>query len=172
MQTVAVLFARADLPVVERLKSLFDYNPTTGILTRRVPVSCAKAGAVAGTPTRTGHITVSVDRKLLYVHRIAWAMQTGAWPTKEIDHMDGNPKNNQWINLREADRALNMQNLHRSNTKSGTGMLGAFRAKHGRFTSKIRARGVIHYLGTFATADEAHAAYIEAKRRLHEGCTI
>jgi hypothetical protein len=32
--------------------------------------------------------------------------------------------------------------------------------------------GKWHALGYFDTKDEAHAIYIEAKRRLHEGCTI
>jgi hypothetical protein len=32
-------------------------------------------------------------------------------------------------------------------------------------------RGLKH-LGTFDTAEEAYAAYVEAKRSLHPGCTI
>lgn len=169
---IAALFVRADTPSVSRLLELFDYNQATGVLTRRISVGCARGGSAAGTPIRTGHMTVSVDRRLLYVHRIAWAMQTGEWPTMEIDHMDGNPRNNQWSNLREVDRSLNMQNRRGPDRDSMTGLLGAFRAKGGRFESKIRVRGIVHRLGTFGTAEEAHAAYVEAKRRLHEGCTI
>lgn len=169
--TVAILFARADSPSVERLRELFCYDPGTGFLTRRIKHFGRPAGASVGTLNTLGYLVASADRKLLYVHRIAWALQSGAWPIAEIDHIDGCRSNNSWLNLRDVDRAMNVQNRHAADRDSGTGLLGAFRAR-GRFESKIRVRGVLHRLGRFGTAEEAHAAYIEAKRRLHEGCTL
>lgn len=171
MSNVAVLFARADSSAVDRLHELFAYDPLTGLLTRRIKVSNGLAGAPAGTPGKHGHLSVSVDRRLLYVHRIVWAMQTGAWPELEIDHKDGCPQNNRWENLRQADRSINMQNRRRADRDSGTGLLGAFRARS-KFESKIQVRGVLHRLGQFDTAEQAHAAYLAAKRALHEGCTL
>jgi hypothetical protein len=38
--------------------------------------------------------------------------------------------------------------------------------------SRIAVNGVPKYLGTFPTPELAHQAYLEAKRKLHEGCTI
>lgn len=170
--TVAVLFARADSVTVDRLRELFAYDPDTGILTRRVSISNGLAGSVAGTPGKRGHMTVSVDRKLLYVHRIIWAMQTGAWPEFEVDHRDTDPTNNRWTNLRDVPHVVNVQNRRAPNVAHiGQRLLGAFR-QGSRFTSKIRAGGVLHRLGTFDTAEAAHAAYVAAKRRLHEGCTL
>jgi hypothetical protein len=168
---VAALFVRADSIPVDRLRELFFYDPATGILTRRISISNGLAGSPAGTSNKTGHMTVGVDRKLVYVHRIAWAMQTGAWPVGEIDHIDGNPRNNRLANLRDVDRATNMQNRRTADRDSGTGLLVAFRAGT-RFEAKIMANGVLHRLGTFGTAAEAHEAYLVAKRRLHAGCAL
>lgn len=39
-------------------------------------------------------------------------------------------------------------------------------------TSRIGVAGKSLSLGCFDTADQAHAAYVEAKRLHHEGCTL
>lgn len=170
-RTVAALFVRADSVSVDRLRALFVYDPETGIVSRRIAHFGRPAGAVVGTLNRGGYLVVSVDRKLLYLHRIALALTTGAWPLAEIDHIDGLKSNNRWANLRDVDRSTNCQNRRGADRDSGTGLLGAFVAGE-KFESKIRVRGAMHRLGTFDTAEEAHAAYIAAKRELHEGCTL
>ena len=48
--------------------------------------------------------------RLHYAHRVIWAIQTGEWPTKEIDHIDLNRSNNAWCNLREATKSQNQAN--------------------------------------------------------------
>lgn len=169
MTPVAALFVRADS--VERLRELFAYDPSTGKLTRRIRVSNGLAGSAVGTINRGGYLVASVDRKLLYVHRIIWAMQTGLWPVAEIDHRDACRSNNRWSNLRDVPRQTNCQNRRHADRDSGTRLLGAFKER-AKFSSKICVAGVLHYLGTFETAEAAHAAYVTAKRELHEGCTL
>ncbi len=89
-----------------------------------------------------------------------------------VDHKDGNPLNNRWANLRLADESLNGQNQRRAHRDSKTGLLGVF-PKRDKFAAQITTPdGRRHTLGSFKTAEAAHAAYIEAKRKLHEGCTI
>lgn len=171
MRQVAALFVRADSVSVERLRELFSYDAETGIVSRRIAHFGRPAGAAVGTINKQGYIVASVDSRLLYVHRLAWALQTGSWPTAEIDHRDGQKANNRWGNLRDVGRLANCQNRRTADRDSGTGLLGAFRAGS-KFESKIRARGVLHRLGRFNTAAEAHAAYVDAKRALHEGCTL
>ena len=36
----------------------------------------------------------------------------------------------------------------------------------------IKVNGKNKYLGNYSTPEEAHQAYLTAKRELHEGCTI
>lgn len=38
--------------------------------------------------------------------------------------------------------------------------------------ARIIANGKTHHLGSFDTPERAHAAYLTAKRKLHDGCTI
>lgn len=41
------------------------------------------------------------------VHRIIWLMITGDWPENQIDHIDGNTRNNRPDNLRDVTSAQN-----------------------------------------------------------------
>lgn len=43
-------------------------------------------------------------------HRVAWAMHYGEWPGCVIDHIDGNPANNEIANLRAVDHVINARN--------------------------------------------------------------
>lgn len=45
-------------------------------------------------------------------------------------------------------------------------------AKTGKFISQIKEGDQSTYLGTFLVPEEAHAAYLAAKRLKHAGCTI
>jgi len=99
---------------------------------------------------------------------------TGAWPQFEIDHKDTNRTNNRWGNLRDVPHAVNVQNRRKAQRNSRTGVLGVFSQTPGRFYSRIEADShrVRKYLGTFDSAEAAHAAYVAAKRELHPGGTL
>jgi len=100
----------------------------------------------------------------------------GQWPLGEIDHRDGDPTNDKFENLREATRTFNQQNMRRPiKTKRSSKYLGVFANKTGGskpWRAAIQDRGRQIWLGAFATEEEARDAYLSAKRRLHEGCTI
>jgi hypothetical protein len=86
-----------------------------------------------------------------------------------IDHINGNPLDNRFKNLRLSNHKLNGQNqkAYRPKNKS-TQLLGAsWHKRHKRFISFIKVDGKRKHLGYFDTAEEAHAAYITAKRILH-----
>lgn len=150
-----------------RLRELLNYDPATGVFTRRQgSLSGRKAGSYDH-----GYWSISVDCKEYYAHRLAWLYVTGEWPKSKIDHKDCDRGNNRFDNLREASDEVNSQNLRAAQSNNGTGFLGVSK-KRNRFEARIfRDRGLIR-LGVFDTPEQAHAAYIAAKRVHHEGCTI
>jgi hypothetical protein len=44
--------------------------------------------------------------------------------------------------------------------------------KSNKYVSKLQTNGKQKWLGLFETPEEAHQAYLIAKRQTHEGCTI
>ena len=156
-----------------RLRELLSYDPETGEFTRLVQ-TCGRAlvGDIAGTAHVRGYRRIRVENVSHMAHRLAWLHVHGEWPTGLIDHIDGNPGNNRIANLRVVTSSLNQQNqrkAHSHNTKSG--LLGV-QANYKKWAANIRVSGKRTYLGSFDTPEEAHAAYLEAKRRLHATCTI
>jgi hypothetical protein len=127
-----------------RLRELLHYDPTTGVFTRR------SNGRGAGYRAKTS-VEIRVDHQLHRAHRLAWLYMTGAWPQNHIDHIDGDQFNNRFAN--------------QSNNRLGLQGVSAW-------GSRFKARLDGSKLGAFDTPEEAHAAYLDAKRRKHEGCTL
>ena len=159
---------------VARLRELFNYDKKTGALTWAINRGTAKAGQSAGMVGNRGHIKVKAHGKFYQGHRIIWALVTGAWPTEDIDHRDCDRANNRWDNLREATKAVNAQNQRVPRKDNTSGFLGVYvlRAKPGWFFARIRVAGKLISLGAWGDGESAHAAYVQAKRRLHTGCTL
>jgi hypothetical protein len=82
------------------------------------------------------------------------------------DHINGNPLDNRWVNLRICANPQNVCNrkLSKNNT---SGFKGVVEAKNGRWVAQIAFQRKCHYLGTFSTPEEAHQAYREAAIRFH-----
>ena len=156
----------------ERARELFNYDPATGLLTWRVNKgSRAPAGSPAGSPHGKGYLRVMVDKRLYLVHRVAWLIATGSWPTEAIDHVNGVASDNRLCNLREATHAENAQNRRSPTPGSKAGTLGVY-PKGRSFIARIQVSGAQRNLGTYPTREIAHRAYITAKRSLHGFCTI
>ncbi len=156
----------------ERLRELVSYDPVTGIFTHSSPRKKIRVGEIAGTIDKeSGYVILCIDRRHHYGHRLAFLYMTGEWPEHMVDHRDGNRQNNAFSNLRDAPRLINQQNLRCATVVSSSGLLGAYR-KRTKWEAKIRHCGKVVRLGIFATPEQAHDAYIRAKRELHDGCTI
>lgn len=154
-----------------RLRELLFYDPASGVFTRRITVPRGKAGAVVGFNDGSGYLQIGIDLKKYRAHRLAWLYMTGQW-AEQIDHINGNRADNRWCNLRAATAAMNSQNQRRARRDNkSTGLLGAYRNGK-RFMSQLLVGGRCLYLGTFDSALQAHEAYIAAKRKQHEGCTL
>ena len=154
----------------ERLRELLHYDPETGIFTWRVNRGCVKAGAVAGSYMTNGYLHFGIDGRTYMNHRLAWLYVHGEMPPDMIDHVNHIKDDNRIANLRLADMSLNKQNQKRALSNNKSGFLGVHYAKGWRAAIRIDGKQV--HLGRFKTPEEAHQAYLAAKRRFHAGCTI
>jgi hypothetical protein len=168
---------------VEYLRRVLSYDLETGELRWRIrpPAHFSSAaqwhlwnarfaGRTAGSCC-DGYLrlTLTIEGKLvsLYVHRVAWALKTGAWPLEEVDHRNGDGYDNRFSNLRLGTHAENQQNRI-ARYDNASGLVGATWNKGDeKWQAQIFVGGRSHYLGQFNTPEAAHAAYLEAKQRLH-----
>jgi hypothetical protein len=161
------------IPQVARLRELFWYD-IDGNLSRRVAAGRGgreSEGAIVGSLNGSGYLVVTVDGMRLLAHRIAFAMSHGEWPHGQIDHIDGNRTNNRLSNLRDVTPGENNQNQRRARGNSTSGFLGVSRQRQ-RWKAEIKLDGRRYCLGTYDTPEEAHEAYLTAKRDLHPGAAI
>lgn len=159
----------------EFVRSKLHYDPSTGVFTwRDTCTHKSRVGTVAGRLNSIGYWEIGLGSKLYKAHRLAWLYMSDEPLPPEIDHIDGDRANNRWCNLRAATHSLNQQNRKAAHSNNQTGLLGVRvkKRKTVRFQAIIHVNGVRKYLGTFKTADEASAAYLSAKRKLHAGNTI
>lgn len=156
------------LPSQDRLKDLFDYDPITGVLLNKIGSLNGKR--VVGAPAKSlsrGYYKTRVDGREAYVHRIVWKIMTGEEPDI-VDHIDGNPINNAWSNLRSVRHAQNLGNTPPPRHNK-SGVKGVYWAKDkNRWTAQIGVGGKAVYLGRYKTIEEAKSAY-EAAAFLHFG---
>jgi hypothetical protein len=155
----------------EEARQIFHYNPETGVFTRNHDSGRNKAGKPTGSVLPSGYVFLSFNKKRLIAHRVAWLYFYGSYPCGFIDHINGVLTDNRISNLRVASNEQNQQNRKRAQITNSTGLLGV-----SRFRKIWRARITVNskeiHLGLFKTPEEAHSAYIEAKRKLHTFCTI
>lgn len=168
-------------PPIEEIRSKLSYNETSGRITWAVDVGShgrIKAGHDAGAISKSdGYRYVRLmcpdgKRRGFAVHRLAYAIKNGEWPSEEIDHLNGVRADNRWANLRHASRRLNAENMRRPRVDSSTQVKGVNLLPSGRYRAQLRVAGKGIHLGVFQTAGEAHAAYVQAKREQHRGCTL
>ncbi len=159
---------------IAKMKSILNYDCDTGLFTWAKDVSRnVKAGFTAGSLNSSGYLRITVNRKAYYAHRLAWIFTTGEQPKGFIDHIDGCKSNNAFNNLREVTPSENLQNQRKANQDNQSGLLGAhWHIGCNKFHSQIGLNGKYKHLGYFNTAEEAHAAYLYAKRLLHTTCSI
>jgi len=150
----------------ERLREVLHYDPETGVFTGARRRGKSLPGSVVGGPNKDGYLRISVDEKLYSAHRLAWLYVYGEFPEHDIDHIDGIRNNNRILNLREVTRSENQQNIYNAYKNSKTGFLGVSQ-RGNRFQAQIKINGKRMYLGSFSSPEEAHIAYIEAKREFH-----
>lgn len=159
-----------ELPSVEYLRQVLDYNPETGIFVWKIDrnyktLAGDTAGSVQKINKKSGYsrIIICLDYKRYKAHRLAWALMTGEHPPEIIDHIDGNPLNNKWNNLRKATAYENKVNEGiRINNISGIKNVSFHKASN-KFRVTIDGK---HY-GVFASIEEANVAASNLRNKIH-----
>lgn len=159
------IMAKTDL-TAQRLREVLDYNPKTGVFTCRLAWRDLPAGRTTGTLDNHGYLVIRLDGVLHKAHRLAWLHVHGSHPANEIDHINRVRSDNRLVNLRIADPTLNSHNRGMT-TRNKSGFLGTSKARR-QWRAQICVRGKTFELGYFKTPQEAEAAYLSAKRELHE----
>lgn len=142
------------------LESLY-YNPETGNF-----MPSGDAGVRIKSSIRDdGYITVHYRGKKYLAHRLAWFYMKGHWPDQDIDHINGNPSDNRFSNLREATRARNNHNrrLGRNNT-SGARCV-TFERATAKWKVAITRFGHKFHLGTYRDKEYAISVANEFLRK-------
>lgn len=157
---------------------LLTYEPKTGLFVWKEREDVQRewntkyAGKEAGfdwsAPSGIKYRSIRIFDWPFLAHRLAWVYMTGDWPSKIIDHKDGNGLNNKWSNLREATHRENLANSGAFKTnKLGVRGVSLVPGRTDRYRANIRIDGKQTHLGHFDTLEEAQEAYRQAARKLY-----
>lgn len=154
---------------ISALRAAFRYEERTGRLFWRIsPSQSVRAGDAAGSDNGQGYMTVKYKGKKYALHRLVWALWYGEFPNQDIDHINGHRSDNRIANLRAVTNQQNCQNRRKPTKKNKSGFLGV--AQEGsRWRAQICVDNRRIRLGYFDSPQQAHEAYMRAKRRLHPG---
>ena len=165
--------AQSDLRVFEQaLIARLTYDPVEGSLRWNMPKREDFAtlnaftswrtrfgGAVAGKIRPDGYIAVRVTvagrTDVFLAHRVAWLLHYGEWPDGQIDHINGNRRDNRISNLRAVSQHANLMNV-KCPVTSQTGVPGVTWSKHAkRWIVRININKRTKNLGYYLDFNEA-----------------
>lgn len=96
----------------DSLREMLCYDSETGIFTwRETRHWRALKGTVAGGCShQRGYRAIRINYRSYLAHRLAWLYVYGEWPSKEVDHINGDTADNSIKNLRQCTRQQNCWN--------------------------------------------------------------
>lgn len=159
---------------LQRLLKVLSYDAESGVFVWKEvsEFSNRKVGDVAGSKNKLGRIIIKIDGEYYYASRLAWLYVTGNWPIYGVDHKNGIKSDNRFDNLRDAPTQINAENKRTAQKNNKSGLMGVCTDGNGRYRARITINYAIKCLGSFDTPEQAHEAFLKAKRELHSGCTI
>ena len=121
------------------------------------------AGRIAGS-TNDPYVKIQINKKPYAAHRLAWVYMNGDKSFGELDHINGDKKDNRISNLRIVTIAQNQYNYHlmSHNTSGVRGVSYMKKKKVWKVTIGKNNRNI--YLGSFKDFDEAVKARYEAEK--------
>ena len=131
------------------LSAELTYSPLTGHFHWHKRKNGCRKSQRAGYIGVDGYCTIRINGTLYKAHRLAWFYVHKRWPSKFIDHVNGDRGDNRLENLREAEHSDNIQNskLSKLNKSGYKGV--SFHKRRRKWRARIRARGEVFELGFF-----------------------
>ena len=155
----------------EELKRRYYYDKISGDFYARFGTKNLKPWRKVGSADKNGYLQIKISEVNYYSHRLALLYVTGINHRGHVDHINGIKLDNRLDNLRMVTGSVNGQNRKQCNTNSSTGVLGVHK-KREKFRARITVERTEINLGVFDTPEDAHQAYLTAKRKYHEGNTL
>lgn len=156
------------------IKEILAYDPQTGIFTRNINMGKFKAGTVCGTVLSSGYTQISINGSRYYAHVLAYYYMTEYYPNyplEEVDHINGDNRDNRFCNLRLSNKSQNGQNKFKpqSNNKSGTKVPGVSFCKRDKvYTIRLKINGKLKNCGSFKSLSEAENTCLDLRRKYYE----
>lgn len=131
----------------------------------------ADIGEEVGSFNSTGYRRVYFFEVHYFVHRLAWFLYYGFWPSKYLDHINGNPADNRIKNLREATAAQNTFNKKKPITNT-SGVKGiSWHKRDKAWQAGLERNNKMIFVGYFKNLDDAKNAVEKKRLELHEEFT-
>lgn len=139
----------------EAVRFLFNYDPESGVVSRRVFVnSRAKEGDTVGFLESNGYLRVRINNRSYMLHRIIWLWMEGYFPENQIDHENHVRQDNRWCNLREVSSSCNMRNAS-VQERNKSGVTGVCLTKDKTWQVSISKFRANTYIGRYDDFTEA-----------------
>lgn len=142
----------------ERANELFHYDPSSGIVTRKVFTSSrgAKGSVVDNYDKREKYYRVMVDGKSYQLHRVIMLLiKDELSDGEQVDHINHIRTDNRLENLRLVPLEENNRNKS-MDRRNSTGITGVrYNKKYGTYGAHIGLNGKELHLGSFKTKEEA-----------------
>ena len=148
----------------EQVRKLFNYNPTTGLFTRKEQLKKYRK-TKSGISKGCGYYQITISGKTYTIHRLIWIYLYGEIPPKmQIDHINRTRDDNRLSNLRLVTRSQNFHNktISRNNTSGVTGV--HWHAVKKKWYAQIMINRKHVWLGYFKKKEEAIKARKEANK--------
>lgn len=140
------------------LRELFDYRD--GELYWKVSVKNIKIGDRAGNLHKSGYCRVGINNKTYLKHRLIFLYHHGYLP-EFLDHIDGDPSNDDIDNIRIATKSQNAMN--RKKKLSSSVYKGvSWKKSHMKWVAQIHIDGARKHIGIFDSEIDAAHAYDKA----------
>ena len=115
--------------IVAHLQERYTYDAEQGVVRNR------KGQVIKGFDDKDGYLLLNMwladGRHVIKLHQLVWVLCRGCLPT-QIDHLNGNPKDNRIENLREVSRSENdMNRMWTWKPNAKTGLPGVSQCKGG-----------------------------------------